>query len=91
MALYLSYGCLKSLERFNDLSRVSRAVRRERLDPRILNGAPGLPQDMIATGGACNFSTLPPKEYQLQGYSQGSNAIFSFQQILGKTARLLPI
>lgn len=91
MALHLSYGCLKILERFNDLSRVSRSVRRERLDPRILNRAPGLPHDIVVTGGAWNFSTLPPKEYQLQGYRQGSDATLSFQLIFGKTARIPPI
>lgn len=44
---------------FNDLSRISQSVRRKKLDPCILNLAPGFPHDIVATGGAWNFSTLP--------------------------------
>lgn len=91
MVLHLSSGCLKSLERVNDLSRVTWPVRRQRLDLGILNLATGLLHGIFGTGGAWNFSTLPPEEHHLQGYGRASNAIFSFQLIFGKTVKLPPI
>lgn len=90
MASHLSYGCLKSLERFSDLSRVSRSVRREKLDPRIPEPSTWLSSRHRSYRWGLELQH-PPKEYQLQGYRQGSNSIFSFQLILGKTARLPPI
>lgn len=55
------------------MSRVTWPLTRQRLDPGILNLAPGLLHGM---SGAWDFSTLPPEECHPQGDRQGPKCYF---------------